>query len=277
MLAFLKIELRRVLRSKLLWLTLLIGCAITVSQYFMNVLSNVQYLDIFQSQPFGTICPHTWYEKWIGGELSTSQSYIYFMLIPILCVLPHSTSLAYDRSSGYTYNLFTRGKKVHFYFAKYITTFFSGGVVVILPLIINLLLSICTLPTITPDPATGTSMITGTMFWAGLYFDYPIAYIALYLGIIFVFSGVIATFGLILGTAVYNSFLITIMPFVTYLFSYAICTMNGWHRFCPFMFLTPAQRVDNITFSTVAVETIIILTIILIAYFIQARRDETLN
>ena len=53
--------------------------------------------------------------------------------------------------------------------------------------------------------------------------------------------------------------------------------MNGWHRFCPFMFLTPAQRVDNITFSTVAVETIIILTIILIAYFIQARRDETLN
>ena len=73
MLAFLKIELRRVLRSKLLWLTLLIGCAITVSQYFMNVLSNVQYLDIFQSQPFGTICPHTWYEKWIGGELGSSH------------------------------------------------------------------------------------------------------------------------------------------------------------------------------------------------------------
>ena len=277
MLAFIKIELRRVLKSKLLWLTLLIGCAITVSQYFMNVLSNVQHLDIFQSQPFGTICPHTWYEKWIGGELGSSQSYMYFMLIPILSVLPYSTSLAYDRSSGYTYNLYTRGKKKHYYTAKFITAFITGGAVVILPLIINLLLSVCTLPSITPDPATGTSMITGSMMWAGLYFDHPLLYIALYLGIIFVFSGLISTFALTLGTTVYSSFMITIMPFVTYLFSYALCMMNGWHRFCPFMFLTPAQRAENVAFATVALEAVIIFAVVLVMYVVQAHRDETLN
>ena len=270
-------EFKRVFHSNLFWISLLIGCVITISQYLMYVLPCVKYLDLYLNNPFGTECPHTWYEKWIGGELSSSQSYIYFMIIPILAVLPHSISLANDRSTGYTYNLFVRNRKSQYYFSKYLVTFIIGGVVVILPLIINIILSVCTLPSILPDTSTGTSMIMGNMMWADFYFKSPNLYIAFYLLIIFVFSGIIATFALTIGSFVYNAFVITVMPFICYLFSYAICTLSHSLEYCPFMFLTPAQRVEHISFPIILMEIIILMLIIGNIYYYQMRRDETLN
>ena len=275
--SFFKMEINRILRNKMFWIALLIGAILTVSQYFMFVLPNVQYLDIYKDNPFGTLCPHTWYEKWIGGELASSQSYIFFMLIPILSVLPHSLSLANDRSSGYTYNLFVRGNKKKYYISKYITTFISGGLVVVIPLLINIFLSICTLPSLIPDPSTGTSMIMDNMMWAEFYFEHPNLYIFFYLLIIFAFAGCMAVLGLTIGTSVYNSFMITVMPFIFYLFSYAISTLNNWGKYCPFMYLTPAQRVEDISFSIILTEILLLLSITLFVYIIQMQKDETLN
>ena len=273
----LKMEGKRVRESRTFRIALIIGILITVSQYIMYVLPCVKYLDTYKENPFGSMCPHTWYEKWIGGETISSQAYLFFMLIPVLAVLPHGTSLAADHTSGYIYHLFSRRKKEEYYIAKYIVTFVSGGVVVIVPLLVNLFLSVCTLPSILPDKSTGTSMIAGDMMWVDLYYPHPNMYIFAYLVLIFVFSGLIATLALTIGTYERNVFLISIVPFVCYLFMYALCYSLDRVELAPFAFLSPAQRVEHVSFSIVLLEMFILWAVSGGVYLWKIKKDETIG
>ena len=273
----LKMEVKRVRESRTFRIALIIGILITVSQYIMYVLPCVQYLDKYKENPFGSLCPHTWYEKWIGGETISSQAYLFFMLLPVLAVLPHGTSLASDHISGYIYHVFSREKKEKYYLAKYIVTFVSGGVAVIIPLLVNLFLSICTLPSILPDKSTGTSMIAGDMMWVDFYYLHPNLYIIAYLGLIFVFSGLIATLALTIGLYEQNVFLISIVPFVCYLFLYALCYTLDCVELAPFAYLSPAQRVEHVSFIMVLLEMFILWAVPGGVYLYKMKQDETIG
>lgn len=277
MICFIKNEIHRVFKSKLFWITLSLGGIIAISQYFTCVLPMVQYLDEYSNNFFGTICPHTWYEKWLGGELVSSQSYTFFMILPILCVLPHGMSLASDKASGYTCNMFIRGKKLDYYIAKYIVTFLSGGIVILLPLLLNLFMAVSTLPSIAPDPATGTSMITDSCMWANFYYSHPNLYTIIYLIIIFAFSGAIAVLGLTIGSVLQSAFFSVAMPFIIYLFVYVISFMFNVLQISPFAFLSPAQRAENISFGVILIEWLLLFFGVGIVYALQIHRDESLK
>ncbi len=271
------IEIKRILSNKLFWITLFIGCVISVSQYFLNVLPCVKYLDVYKNEAFGGMCPHTWYEKWIGGEWYTSQSYILFLIIPILAATPCGISLAKDKKTGFQYQLFIREKKNRYYASKYIVSFISGGIAVLLPLFLNLWLSILTLPSIIPDPATGTSMITDNMMLSSLYFTHPNLYILIYFLLIFAFSGLFSVFSLVIGEMTKSQFMSTIFPFMTYAFIHFVFDIMHIPQYSPFCYLSPTPRITGITPQIIIFEFLILLLSTGCALFFYSRKNETID
>ncbi len=274
---YFRAEMNRVLRSGFFWTALMIGCLIAVLQYLFYVVSMVQYLDTYLNQSLGTLNPHTWYEKWIGGEMLTPQAYLYFLILPVLSALPCGTSLLHDRSTGYTAQMFVRGERKHYYFAKASAAFLSGGIVTVIPLIVNIMLSTATLPSVRPDWSTGRSPVVAGKMWASWYYDHPNLYIFLYLILIFVFAGLVAAASLTMGAYIYNSFLVLAAPFVLHLFIYSICATTGNHRFAPFSYLTPAQRGEGITIWIILAEYAAMFLVTAFFFLRKMKRDETID
>ena len=143
---FFAVEIKRLIKSRTFWISVCIGCIITVSQFLLFSLPVKKYLDDFQPMSIGTLNPQIWLEKWIGGELVSPQAFFFFLIFPIIAVLPFAASLAFDRSSGYVAQFYIRGQRRNYYTAKYITTFLSGGVAVLIPLVLNIFLTMTVFP-----------------------------------------------------------------------------------------------------------------------------------
>lgn len=240
---FFKIELKRCLRSKTFWVALVISCVLALCQYVDNVLPMRKYLNVFKDAKVavGTITPHTVFNKWIGGEDYTLWHYAFFMVLPILAAMPLGASLFLDVKSGIVKNYFIRSQKEKYYAAKYLMTFLSSGFVIFFGVFLNLFLASMTLPSILPEASTGTYYVDGTGILAELFYSKPYVYCVIYLAMIFVFSGLIGCLSLSVGTLADNVFTIILLPFVLYLFLYAICIEPSTYGFSPINFLNPAQ------------------------------------
>lgn len=275
----LKIEWNRLLRSPSLWGALLLGMFISLSQYREVVLSALGYQDRIAaknlSMTYGTLMPHGVFEKWIGGELYSFWSYTFFMILPLLSTAPFSASLYSDRKSGVIKNYFVRNEKKNYYFAKYAVTFLASGFVVVLPLVVNLLLTSATLPSLIPEASTGTYPLNGSSMWAELFYTHPYWYIMRYLFLNFLFSGLTACFSLSLGLVSDNMFTILSFPFIYSLFSYAVFRDPRVYGLVPVRFLKPSQSGTFIRFETIVIYMVILAVPSLLA-IVKGVRSETI-
>lgn len=280
---FLKLEIKRVLKSKRFWIAISIGCVIAILHYIITAYNfigvsewSLEPINKEEFGDFGTRSPNTWYESWIGGEWYSLFSYVFFMILPLLSVITLGDSLVFDKVSGYSKNLFIRGKRKDYYFARFISSFISGGIVVIVPLFLNILLYCTTLPSLTPEVARGTSPIFADCMWSELFYSHPMVYVVLYLLIILVFSGLFSAFAAAIGSLTENKFLPLVFPFICYLFSYISLASIGLGRYSPFCFLTPAQRVQNITLGVIIAEALLIFIPTAALFVWKSKKDETL-
>ena len=113
--------------------------------------------------------------------------------------------------------------------------------------------------------------------WVDFYYLHPNLYIIAYLGLIFVFSGLIATLALTIGLYEQNVFLISIVPFVCYLFLYALCYTLDCVELAPFAYLSPAQRVEHVSFIMVLLEMFILWAVPGGVYLYKMKQDETIG
>ena len=274
---YLKLECKRIAHEKRLWIALAVGLFISVLHWALYVLPIRKYLSEFEGKGIGTIYPHTWYEKWIGGEWWTLLSYVFFIIIPLLAAGPWGSSLHSDRKSGYTKNLFVKGKKSYYYISKYICSFLCGGVTVIAPLIVNILLSAATLPSLTPQAVTGTSTIFANCMWSKLFYTTPNLYVLFYLVIIFTYSGLFSVLATVMGAITESGFVALVFPFIVNLFAYIIFNSAESAKFVPFMFLTPAQRSGEATdFTVIVIEALVLFVITVLLMTVSCKKDETL-
>lgn len=288
---YLKLEYHRIVNNKRFWGAILIGCVIALIQFILiayptfgrDSLASRWSIETLDLDPevaegvIGTLCPLPWYEYWLGGEWYSLFSYIFFMIFPVLAVISQGDSLVEDKLTGYSKHMFLRGTREHFYAARFLSSFVTGGVVIVIPLIFNILLCAATIPSIPSQAATGTALITGGGMWASLYFSHPMVYTLLYLIIDFVYGGLFAVLAAALGAMTRNRFLPLIFPVILYLFIYTVFSAAGLWKFIPFNFLAPCQRgVYDLTFEIILIEAMIILIPTIIIFVWNAKKDETL-
>lgn len=222
-----KIEFQRGVRNKSTYIALMIACSICVIHVFHNVLPNASIwnamaLNLKSDMQY----PYHLYGEWICGNSYNMEGFLYFMVLPLLAVVPHSLSFCIDKENGYIKQVYTRLGRGKYLAAKFLVVFITGGVIVVLPLLLNLAFCAMFLPALLPQNLAGT-FINASVFWFQVYETHPLVYVMIYLLIDFIFAGLMAVLPLFFSFFTDKKFIILLMPFIMHIFIYSVCMMTA--------------------------------------------------
>lgn len=253
-------------------MSLLIGVLLALVQYFLSVLPARGQLAFSASE--GMI-PHSVFSKWMGAEQFTFVPTLYFTALPILAALPYGESYFRDLKSGYVRQLVLCSSRARYLRAKYLAVYLSAGLAVLFPLVLNLLLSMATLPSITPSIAAGYFPLgDATRFLPGLPYESPYLYTAVYLAIIFLFSGAAATVSLAVAPFATNRFVVCLAPFGLICLVGYLCSFLGCGQWNPLLFLNPSQPVGRISFFTLGISFLLLAGVPALLFFRRGAHSD---
>lgn len=228
MCSVLKLELKKAFKNKFFWISVVLGCLITllsfehmVNMYYegMSAISG-NSTDIIYDPHIGI---NTVFNCWIGGEPFSLGSSIYFFVFPLLLALPYGWSYSEERKCGYRRMMITKTGKKKYYCAKYVAVFLSGGVAMVLPLIFNFWMTLLVVPAILPDVTMNMFYgVFGGSFLAELYYTVPFLYVAIYLFIDFVYCGFLVCICMAVSGIVRQKWGVVLIPFLLLLFVHVI-------------------------------------------------------
>lgn len=270
-------ECSRAFTSKGFFLSVGIGFVITLVYFFHYVLPvDLGAMVNGYGGKTDPEYPGILYNLWFGGRYACLEKQLFFLILPLLAALPFADSYFHDLRGGYLYNVCLRTDKKHYFAAKYLAVFLSGGTAVTLPLLANFLLCSMFLPSMKPE-VTNAHILVYSSF-PHLFFSYPVLYVLLYLAIIFVFSGLLACFGLYATRHLGYAFLVLLAPFAVYLFiSSGLNLIGGMelHAWQPIKFLDPAFERD--AKLSILIEGVLLLAVTVVGFVIRQPRRDVLN
>lgn len=222
MINLVKIELKKMYYNKLFWLTLIgvtllliVDAAISINGYFTtrvvdeNVIkSNNVVLDITSL-----------YTSWIGGKSNGIIPTLFYFLLSVFAVLPYSWSFYSEQKSGYIRSVVTRVGKPKYFWAKYISVFLSGIVIILIPILINYILIACFIPAYKPEVTNDLMLqVYSHQMWSGIFYTKPLLYDLLFIALPALYAGIWATVSLAVSHFAKNRFVILFVPFIVMLF-----------------------------------------------------------
>lgn len=266
-----KLEMFRSFKGVGFIVALVFGCLVSVAQWGVEILPLCWSQEAYMASGLQMIYPHSVYTSWIGSHTYTF-SYLFFMILPLIAVLPFGDSFFYDIKNRFIHDVCTRINRKNYYFSKYAAVFISGGIVVEIPLILNFFLTSAVLPLLKPQTADYMTSIGMKSTFGDFFFEHPLLYVSIFLIIIFIFSGAISTLSLV-GTYYVNyRFIVLIIPFLFFLFLNSIFGMLGLYDWEPVLFLNPAYSGNRIL--PIIVETAGILIFTFYLFVIRGRKED---
>ena len=271
----LKIEFQRAFFSKRLLIAIIAGCAITLYQIYLyqSINDNTQTYEtaIFYEKDLMMQTDFLW-GSWIGGETMLFNGFLFFLVFPILASFPFANSYMQDEKNGYMRSVFTRISKSTYFLAKWLATFFSGGVAVTIPLVFNFVIMTMIYPIVGPFVESGVSGVLDVNTFSSLFYKSPLLYVVLFILIIFVFGGSFSTFSLIVSFFTDYSFIILLFPFLIIMFLSMLLELFDLADLSPQVFLYPAQ--SEISVSILWLLMIALISVSLIYFFYANIKGE---
>ncbi len=270
----LRIEMRRALRSKEFCIALVIGIGIVLWHFGMNVVPkavsnfNEDMYAILKTYPFSV------YNSWIGIDRVSSQNNIYFNLVYFLIAIPFVSSYRWDRDSGYVKNIYSRCKRRSYLVAKWIAVFVSGGLVCVIPLVINLMLTMAVLPMAKPYACTMLFFVVEQDMCAELFYSHPMVYTIGYLAMNFVIAGGLCVMALGVSWIMNNRYLIMILPFAILQTWNTMAYFLGYYQYS---LRNIAVQIGSASGYAAAIEIGILLVGAILVYWIGNRRKGGAN
>lgn len=176
--------------------------------------------------------------SWIGGEQYSLGYAVFFLIFPILTVVPYGWSYAQEERSGYIRLIAVKGKKRKYYWAKAAAVFLSGGLTMGIPLCMNGVLTSMCFPNLVPDSLSLYIAMSPKSMWSEVFFESPGGYILLYLMLDFLFGGLIAMSAYGLTFLVRSKLMALFVPFVMCLvFRQISMAYVQEYEICPLYFL----------------------------------------
>lgn len=209
-------ECRKAFGNKRYVISFMLGTLFCIMSALYMIGSYYEWKDMYEEiectgNPM--IQAYSLYNCWIGGE-GTSYGYmLFFFMMPLLATLPYGWSYVIEKRKGYVGQVSVRSDKKSYFISKYIATFLSGGTVIAVPLVINVIIVAMFVPAITQEITYRmyTAVEYGTMFSA-LYYTSPLLYMVGYLVIDFIFAGLFACMGMAAAMFIKNKVAVVLCP-----------------------------------------------------------------
>lgn len=209
----LKAELSRAIKNRGMLLALTIGIGIALV-HAVHVMLPAYYVNLetdFERYPI--LYPAIVADTWLAGNEFALESFLYFLVLPLVAVLPFGTSYFSDKENGFLKSLYMRVSRKDYLLAKYAAAFVSGGIASVVPLIVNLLCAFILLPNLCPEVVMPHNGISATNLFYEIYYANPILYIFIFLCIDFVAGGIFACMALACSYLSDYKIIIAICPF----------------------------------------------------------------
>jgi len=264
-----RIELYRVFTSKIFYFTLLASSLIGVIQFILVVFPKAPF--IFDG--INISYPYSVFNTSMIYDVTSVYFTIFYYSLPLLCAIPYATSYYTDLKNGYIKNICTRYDRKGYYIGKYISVFVSAGLICTIPIIVNLLLTMAFIPSLTPE--RGTFMFGVSIF--GLFNDYfyesPFIYTLIYLVIDFLVCGLLVCMALPFAKIVHNRFIVLFIPFAVFFLEHAISQYTVLYEYDLYNILSPLQSTPS---SLKAVITVIIILFVMSfgLFYIGGRKSD---
>lgn len=276
-----KMEIRKALRNKFFYISILIGCVITM----FSLAYNIEIYQVDMANQTGTSNPmygaSNLFNRWIGGEPFSLGTAAYFFLFPLLVSVPYGWSYCEEKQSGYVRLVAVYSGKSRYFLSKYAAVWLSGGLAMIVPLIFNFSLSLLFFPVVMPDPVycTSNGVFYGS-FLSIIYYSNPFLYVFLYLCIDFIFAGLIACIGYVVSCFSRHRVAAMIMPMLLLLaVNYSrqfLYTSNGifYKEISPLYFLRPVESWSSASGKVILIEMVILFAATFFLIMIWERKHE---
>lgn len=159
------------------------------------------------------------FNHWLGGSPNGIAALLYYNLLPLCAAIPYAASVFEDKRTGYIRSLVSQYGRKKYFLCRYWMTFFSGAVVIVLPLLVNYLTVACFVPARMPD---STMDIYYQVYWdtlfGKLFYLHPLLYDFLYLMLDGIFAGIWATVPLACSLYFKSKLSVYIVPFIALAF-----------------------------------------------------------
>ena len=275
-----KMECRKAILNKYFYITF--GVALLLAVLSAWYMIEVYISDLIHTELYFTDA-NPWtgyfglYNAWIGGEWRTLGYTLFFTLLPLMAAFPYGWSQSREKASGYTKNVVIRGGKRDYYLAKYLATFLSGGLVILVPLIVNFTLVACFIPAYKPSLiyVIYYGISAGTL-WSKIFYTCPLIFCVLYMLLDFVFAGLFACLSYGFANVVKNSVVVVLIPFfVTLGLHYAqfLRIIKIPSEISPIYYLHSIPGGNNVHAITLLIEGLLFFGIALIL-IIKGAKDE---
>lgn len=222
--AVFKIEMKKVFRGKLFWLVVIFATFLTV----LSVVNMIQK----RNNNFETMMKYNLnllyaifdnaFVNTVYRDFENITPAMFYRFIPFICVLGYGWSYSSDVRSGYIKNVISRTSKLKYLTSKYLATFISGGLVVLIPVLINILTLACFMPFRVPNVFESVSYaeLPGFAF-ADLFYHAPQLYMAVILALNFILGGLFATFAMAVSMFTTNKYIVSLLPFIiSFMYTY---------------------------------------------------------
>lgn len=266
-----RFEWSRAVRTPEFVISLCIGNIITVWHWIMSVLPAAARLNVYMAEDIPMVYPESVFTGWIG-EGSSQYSYLFFLILPLLAALPYADSLFRDFKSNFINVICTKTDRKKFLVCRYLAVFLSGGIVSVMPLIVNFLLTMTVLPCVRPETTSYLSAKVPHTSFVGLYMHATWLFILVSLLIIFIHGGVVAGFSLVTAYYFHHRLAVLFSPLILEIFLsslFELLSMGDWQYM---YFLHPGY--PNPRILPVVCVTLVIFVITVIEYFVKGKKED---
>ena len=277
-LILLRIELKRLFKSKLFYVSLFIGLALSVGGFIECAKPHLNITNGFnggvETYPFSV------FNSWMGmfmGLKPISTSYLYIFML--LAALPYCGFFCRDNKNQYILQYYSRMSKNKIHAARFIATFISGGLVTMLPLLLNLCATMMFIPALKPS-GNGLFIHSGAYIMGNLFCEHPLIYVLIYVLQFFIYGGAFSVVSLAVSFTFNNVFLVIVSPFVAYYGVGVISTLSknylGITSFNPMVYLSPSYLLPNKALIGFILEPLIIIGVSMLIFFRKGAENEAL-
>ncbi|TSO26699.1 hypothetical protein [Lactobacillus sp. LL6] len=252
------------LPKKQIYLSLLIGIAISLSQFI-----NMSRIDILDSP----------YTRWLGVDSFGYSAILFYLLLPIISAIPASTLLKKDINSGFIYKLKNK-YSISKIFSLYAgVSFITGAAMIAIPLLLNLIIWFTLAPNNIPDNLLNINVLifNKNTLLVPLYYSHPLLHSILAIIFASIWGGLFALFSLGVSLKVKNIFVglsSGLILQVIILVLNATIKLPDYVSYSPADFLHETSPSSNIDGVVILVATIIMGIIVEILIELGKRNVE---
>ena len=230
---YLRNEIYNIFRSKTFILVLFILLAIVVADSVMAYQDYRENLEstlinytvdengVFDFYPFLQL--YTVFNSWIGGRINVILETIFFNTLPIFAVIPYSWSYLSEQNKGYDRIMVTQLGKRKYFLGKYCSSFISGFLIVVIPLLVSIGIVSVLIPAYAPDINYSLYyQVDHNKLLGDLYYLHPWVTTFISVGMAGIFGGAWATVPYALSFFVKNKYIVLFAPYLVLIYLIAI-------------------------------------------------------